>query len=249
MSRIGALWVSQPTEMRSTPVAAIAGAVSGVTRPDASLIARPPIIATARRRSSSDMLSSSTASTPRAERLLELRERVDFDLDLDQMADVGAHAPDRLRDAAGDGDVIVLDEHRVVEAEAMIGAAAGAHRVFLERAQERRRLARADDARLGVRDRPPTSARGRAGDAAEPAEEVERRALGGQHAARRPFDRRDRRARRDARAVGRDRFEADRGVDQAEGERRQIEPGDDALLARRHDGPRRCGRPARWRRW
>ena len=41
----GALWVSQPTEIRSTPVAAIAGAVSGVMPPEASAIARPPIAA------------------------------------------------------------------------------------------------------------------------------------------------------------------------------------------------------------
>ena len=191
MSRIGALWVSHPTEMRSTPVSAIAGAVSRLTRPDASLIARPPIIVTARRKSSSDMLSSSTASTPDAERLLELGKRVDLDLDLDEMPDMAAHAPDRLGDAAGDGDMIVLDERRIVEAEAMVGAAARPHRVFLERTQERRRLARADDARLGMRDRR-DEPRGGGGDAAEPADEIERHALGRQHAARGSLDRRDR---------------------------------------------------------
>ena len=37
------------------------------------------------------------------ERLLELGKRIDFDLDLDQMADIGADAADRLGDGAGDG--------------------------------------------------------------------------------------------------------------------------------------------------
>ena len=45
-------------------VVATAGAVSGVIRPEASVTARPSTIATARRRVSGFMLSSSTASTP-----------------------------------------------------------------------------------------------------------------------------------------------------------------------------------------
>ena len=88
-----------------------------------------------------------------AERLFELGERIDLDLDLDKMSDIGAGAADRLADRTRDRDVVVLDQNRVVEAEAVIGAAAGAHRIFLDRAQERRRLARADDARFGVADR------------------------------------------------------------------------------------------------
>jgi hypothetical protein len=49
ISSTGALCVSQPTEMRSTPEAAIAAAVAGVTRPDASVIAPPATMATALR--------------------------------------------------------------------------------------------------------------------------------------------------------------------------------------------------------
>src|SRR3984957_20463515 len=78
-----------------------------------------------------------------AERLFELSERVDLDLDLDKVADIGAGAADSLRDRTRDRDVVVLDQNRIVEAEAVIGAAASAHRIFLDRAQERRRLARA----------------------------------------------------------------------------------------------------------
>ena len=63
-SKIGALWVIQPTEIRSTPLAATAWTVSTVIRPDASEIARPAITCTASRSMSGVMLSSSTASTP-----------------------------------------------------------------------------------------------------------------------------------------------------------------------------------------
>jgi glycerophosphoryl diester phosphodiesterase len=41
-SSAGALWVSQPTEIRSTPVAATAATVSGVMPPEASVSTRPP---------------------------------------------------------------------------------------------------------------------------------------------------------------------------------------------------------------
>ena len=66
MSSTAALCVSQPTEIRSTPVAATAGAVSGLMRPDASVMARPATIATPCASIGGAMLSSSTASTPNA---------------------------------------------------------------------------------------------------------------------------------------------------------------------------------------
>src|SRR5262245_23551390 len=55
-----------------------------------------------------------------SERLLQLGERIDLDLDLDQVADAAARAPDGRLDAAGRRNVVVLDEHRVVEAEAVV---------------------------------------------------------------------------------------------------------------------------------
>ncbi len=88
----------------------------------------------------------------RVQHLAQLIERIDLDLDLHQMSGDGLRALEHGRDAARDRDVVVLDQDRVVEAEAMIEAAAAAHRVFLQRAQAGRRLARAADARLGVRD-------------------------------------------------------------------------------------------------
>ena len=69
------------------------------------------------------------------------------------------------------GDVVVLDQHRVVEAEPMVAAAADAHRVFLERAQARRRLARVDDPRVGCGRTDSTIAARDRGDPAQVAEE------------------------------------------------------------------------------
>ena len=110
-------------------------------------------------------------------------------------------------------------------------ATAGAHRVFLDRAQPRRRLARIDDRRLRVSDRVDDRPRHRS-DAAHPAHEVQRRTLGRQQAARRACEAGDDVARRDDAAVGFLDVERDRGVDQREGETREIEPGDHTRLAR-----------------
>ena len=110
------------------------------------------------------MLSRRTTSGRAVERLGKLAEIVDLDLDLDQMAGKGARLPDRGADRAGDGDVVVLDEDRVVEAEAVIGAAAAADGVFLEGAKAGRRLARIADPGVRVGDAG-DEAGGRRGDA------------------------------------------------------------------------------------
>ena len=44
----------------------------------------------------------------------------------------GAHPLQRRRDAAGGGDMVVLDQDRVIQAEAVIEAAAAAHGIFLQ---------------------------------------------------------------------------------------------------------------------
>ena len=62
-SKLRTVWVSQPREIMSTPVSATARTVSGVMPPEASVIRRRSTMATARRRVSGSMLSSSTAST------------------------------------------------------------------------------------------------------------------------------------------------------------------------------------------
>jgi hypothetical protein len=133
--------------------------------------------------------------------------------------------------------VVVLDQHRVIEAEAMVEAAAAAHRVFLQRAQARRGLARADDARSRVRDQPDESI-GRGGDARQVSEKIERGALARQDGAGRPLDDEQRRARLDDGAVARVRRDAEVGAERAEHRRDQRQPSDDAALARDHQGGR-----------
>ena len=100
MSSTCALWVSQPAEMRSTPVAAMAGAVAGVMRPEASVMARPATIATASRSGRAHVVEQHGVDADR-QRLVELLEGVDLELDLHQMTDAGAGALDRRADAAG----------------------------------------------------------------------------------------------------------------------------------------------------
>ena len=60
----GALWVSHPEEIRSTPVAAMAFTVSKVIPPEASVSMRPATRATASAICATVMLSSNTASAP-----------------------------------------------------------------------------------------------------------------------------------------------------------------------------------------
>ena len=103
--------------------------------------------------------------------------------------------------------------------------------------QERCRLAGADDACLRVGDRAASLAVALATPLIR-LTKIERDPLGRQHAPRRPFDQRDASARLNRRAVLGESLEADRRVDQAEGERGEIEAGDDALLSGGHHGLR-----------
>ena len=117
---------------------------SRVTPPDTSIFARPAIRATASRVSSSDRLSSRMTSAPAAIAASTCCEALRFDLDRHLLAG-GFHPLERHRDAAGEADVVVLDEDAVVQAAAMVAAAAGADGVLLERAQRRRGLAGIED--------------------------------------------------------------------------------------------------------
>jgi hypothetical protein len=78
-------------------------------------------------------------------------EAIDLDLDRAQVAHGRACALQRRCNAALRRDVVVLDEDRVVEAEPVIDAAAQTHGAFLQRAETRRRLARAGDLRASCR--------------------------------------------------------------------------------------------------
>ncbi len=118
-------------EMTSTPVAATSAMRSRVMPPDASRVARPSV----RRTEIGDreVIQQYAIDAARIrEHLVELRERVDLDLDLYEVAGMLASAIERRANAAGDRDVVVFDEDGVVETEAMVLAPAGADGVLLE---------------------------------------------------------------------------------------------------------------------
>ncbi len=165
------------------------------------------------------------------EHLFQLSEAVDLDLDLDEMPDRGARFFERGLHAAGDGDVIILDQHRVIEAEAVIVPAAAAHRVFLERAETRRGLARTNDARLGAADLGDIGG-GERRHAGETAEEIQRRALGGKDRRGGTFDFGEQRSGRDLVAVAVAGAEGDLRIEHQESAARAFEAGDGAGLAR-----------------
>ena len=80
-SSAGALWVSAPTETKSTPVLATSRSVSSVTPPLASSSARPATCATAARSCAGFMLSSRIRGRPGGQRLVDLGQRAALDLE------------------------------------------------------------------------------------------------------------------------------------------------------------------------
>ena len=82
------------------------------------------------------------------ERFFELRQCIDLAFYLDEVPDGVSRQFDRRRYAAGNCNVIVLDQDSVVEAETMIGSASCTHRIFLNRSQAGCRFPGADDACL-----------------------------------------------------------------------------------------------------
>ncbi|MCY1305616.1 hypothetical protein D9M70_554320 [compost metagenome] len=68
------------------------------------------------------------------------------------MAAIGPRRVDGAGDTAGNGDVVVLDQHRVVEPVAVVGATAETHGIFLECAQPRDGLAGAANLRTRMGD-------------------------------------------------------------------------------------------------
>ena len=96
------------------------GDIGEETPPEASVIARPSTILTASVNSAGLMLSSRIASAPSAKASCNWVERIHLDFDLHKVPDIAFRPPQCLRHTAGDGDMIVLDQHGIVEAEAMI---------------------------------------------------------------------------------------------------------------------------------
>ena len=126
------------------------------------------------------MLSSRTMSAPPCERLRELLDVRHLDLDAHGVRRGRARAasttsPTSVEAArARRGDVVVLDQHARRQVEAVVRAAARAHRVALERAQPGRRLARVEDARAACPATASTNSRVERRDAGDALQEVQR---------------------------------------------------------------------------
>lgn len=107
------------------------------------------------------------------QRLAKLVQVAHLDLDL------GANAPrrfHRLADTARRGHVILLDEHGVPQAHAVIGAAAGGHRHFFEFSPAGRGLPRIQNLHAGaIHDMHEFPGKG--GNAAEALQEIQHDAL------------------------------------------------------------------------
>ena len=123
--------VSAPTEMKSTPVSAIARTFRGECRPRprASAARRASDSGNRRRRSSSAEVIEQHAVGARSDRLAQLVESLDLDFNADARG--GARRCDRGGDRSRGGDVILLDQHRIVETHAVVARAAAAHGVLL----------------------------------------------------------------------------------------------------------------------
>ena len=180
--------VSAPMEMRSTPVSARARTLSSVTPPEISSTARPGVDAhgLAQRRQV-HVVQQHHASRRRPAPRRSCASVSTSISTKSACAATSRRGPQHRRHAAGRGDVVFLDQHRVVQADAVVGAAAGAHRVLLRQAQARQRLARVDDLRARAAHRIDVG-RGLGRDRAEQLQEVERRALGRQQRAGGAFD-------------------------------------------------------------
>ena len=113
------------------------------------------------------------------ESFVDLFERADFDFDGLGAATVAMGKIERGNDAAGERDVIVLDEDAVGEIEPVILAATAADAVFVEHAETGHGLAGVEDARLRAVDSFDEFASG-GGDAAHALEKIQDHALTGE---------------------------------------------------------------------
>ena len=168
----------------------------GVTPPDASSSARPSTWATAAATCSGVMLSSSSRGAPAAS-----ASSISAASRTSTASGRSGRAARARRTASptppASAAVVLLDQDEVVQAGAVVHAAAVGDRALLEAAQAGRRLARVEQ--LSRSRRPSAIARTTCAVAVatpgEPAEEVERGALGGQQRAGGALDAQHRRRR------------------------------------------------------
>jgi hypothetical protein len=166
-----------------------------------------------------------------------LFKRIDFDLDLDEMPGDRLRTFQHGRDAARDRDVVVLDQDRVIQTEAVVESAAAAHCVFFQRAEPRRRFPCATNACLRVCGQLDECCSGRR-DAGQVAEEVQGGALGRENRAGIAFDSEQRGFRRDRGTIAVMRFDRDLRIELGECRLDQRQPGHRSGLARHGHGAR-----------
>ena len=171
----------------------------------------------------------------RLQRIVDVGEALRLDFD-GQARAPRARAPDGLDDAAGDADVVVLDEHAVVQADAMVDAAAAAHRVLGERAKRRHALAGVENRHPagGRVDEPPRQRR----DAGQVLEEIEGGAFARQERRRAAADVRARLAGRACIAIRLHALEASRRIDLVEHLTGDVEPRQHARALGEEHAPR-----------
>ena len=173
---------------------------------------------------------------------LQVVERADLDFDPKEVADALLCSGDRLPDAAGEGDVVVLDEAPVVEAKSMIASSTDEHGIFVEETKTRRGLSCIHDLSArpfdGIRVTLCHSC-----DSGHPLDQVERDALAHQEDLRQTFDPRELLSRLGALAVVHERFELHPGLEVGENGFRHFESGDDQGFFREEPSrPLRDGR-------
>ena len=182
MSRIGEEWVSAPTLRKSTPVRGVVARHrerQATGRLDLDVLPGAPHrlhrLAQQRHRH----VVAEQEPRPGRDRLQRLGGGGDLDLDVDARGRWrGPRRTPRVSEPGGEL-VVVLDHRDVVQAHALVGAAAAAHGVLLQGAQPRRGLAGVEDHRAGALEGVGPAA-GVRGDAGEPAEQVQQGALADQ---------------------------------------------------------------------
>ncbi|SKO27955.1 Uncharacterised protein [Mycobacteroides abscessus subsp. massiliense] len=156
-------------------------------------------------------------------------QRVHFDFYTSQRSDRLFCLPNCLGDAAAIAEVVVFDEHGVVQAHAVVHAAARPDGVFLQDAQQGDGFAAAHDVCAVFGDLG-DGTRGGGGDAAQVREVVERGAFGGKQGAGVAFDDSQRLTCADGLPVVDFGLEADGRIHRLKGETRQVHAGDDAVF-------------------
>ena len=138
------------------------------------------------------------------------------------------------------GEVVVLDEHHIEHAHAMVASATAGDGVFLEPPPAGRRLARVENlcrrAFDGIHE-----LRGQSGNTGQPLDKIQCDPFGAQNGAGRTGNFQQNFAAVDAPAVFGQSFNFDCGRKFAESGFGEIEPGDDERFTRAHDGPGRRG--------